>query len=40
MGQKCGDSGAWPHVEEAEGGGGTASELETLRGLASAIAPN
>lgn len=38
--QKCGVSGAWPHVEEDEGVGGTASELETLRGLASATAPN
>lgn len=41
MGQKCGVSWAWPHAEEDEGGGGdTASELETLRGLGSAIAPN
>lgn len=40
MGQKCGVSRAWPHVEEAEGGSGTVGEQETLRELASAIAPN
>lgn len=40
VGQKCGVSRAWPHVEEAEGGSGTVSEQETLRELASATATN